>query len=499
MRSVVRQWLGCAAFAVLLALLLLGLRALAARTVAMHLHEVANRELALIEHDQPLWRWPLRRPHDLVAARAFGTADVQADHGLRFSSRDGTPFEIGLPVHDMLDPQHWPLLALHGAADMPFRLGVGWQPRLGEPDCFAWRETSVAAGPVQLVLDLRRLHWQTADGKPCSAPVRIEVLRLKLLLPARAALRLDEVALRRDAPLPVPSRPTLQLSADPPTAARQLADPSLPAAPWIALPAGAAAEAQLALREMIWRWRPGALILLQGDSPIPAHGISQNALLSWIGALGYLLGLAILALYPSRSSKRPWLEVLACLAGPLWLIAGLHLGLRLSIRSLLVFVGAVLFAAQAEWRQRPVNWRWSGNWRAWLIPLVPLAVVFGLIALFGSPLVAPKPGHALMYLSWALLQQWLMLAVLLRRLEDARLPALGAVLLTALVFALMHVPNGALMQLCLLAELWWAWCFRRARALLPVAVAHALCALLLEAGLAGGLLRSLEVSARFFL
>nr|WP_255436733.1 CPBP family glutamic-type intramembrane protease [Rhodanobacter sp. PCA2] len=92
-----------------------------------------------------------------------------------------------------------------------------------------------------------------------------------------------------------------------------------------------------------------------------------------------------------------------------------------------------------------------------------------------------------------------MLAVVLRRLEGGRLPAGLAVLLCALVFALMHTPNGVLMQLCLLAELWWAWCFRRSRALLPVAAAHAACALVVEASLAGGLLRSLEVSARFFL
>nr|WP_225578380.1 CPBP family intramembrane glutamic endopeptidase [Rhodanobacter sp. 7MK24] len=104
-----------------------------------------------------------------------------------------------------------------------------------------------------------------------------------------------------------------------------------------------------------------------------------------------------------------------------------------------------------------------------------------------------------MYLSWALLQQWLMLVVVMRRLESKQVHGTFAVLLTALVFALMHTPNGALMQLCLLAELWWAWCFQRSRALLPVAAAHATCALLVEAGLEGGLLRSLEVSARFFL
>jgi hypothetical protein len=55
------------------------------------------------------------------------------------------------------------------------------------------------------------------------------------------------------------------------------------------------------------------------------------------------------------------------------------------------------------------------------------------------------------------------------------------------------------MQLCFLAELWWAWCFLRSRRLLPIALAHAGCALLVEAGLVGSVLRSLEVSARFLL
>lgn len=132
------------------------------------------------------------------------------------------------------------------------------------------------------------------------------------------------------------------------------------------------------------------------------------------------------------------------------------------------------------------------------MPFAPLPLAL-LIARFGHGFVPPTPWHALVYLSWALLQQWLMLAVVLRRLEATRLPATVAAWLTALAFALMHTPNGSLTQLCLLGELWWAWRFQRSRALLPVAVAHATCALLVEAGLLGGLLRSLEVSARFFL
>lgn len=500
MRPTAHRWLTGAGLALLALLLLCGLRILAARIVALHLHGVAERELALAEQGRPLWHWPLRQPHDLVAGRAFGAAEVRsADDGLRITSRDGTPFEIGLPVRGMLDTEHWPLLSLHGAADAPFRLGVAWQPRLDQPGCSGWQDVPVAAGPLSTALDLRRLHWQAADGSDCAAPKRIEVLRLRLALAAHASLRLDEVALRRDAPLAVPTRPTLRLSPDPSMAMRQLADATLPATPWIALPAGASAETQLALRELVWRQRPGALILPYGDAPTPDDGADSHGWLPWSGAIGYLLALIALTLWSPRLPGRPWLELVACLAGPLWLIAGLQLGLRLTVPSLLVFAGSMLFAVWAERQRHAVEWHWSGGWRAWLLPFALLPLALLLVACFGGPLVAPTPGHALMYLSWALLQQWLMLAVVLRRLEASRLPAAAAVLLTALVFALMHTPNGALMQLCLLAELWWAWCFRRSRALLPVAMAHAACALLVEAGLVGGLLRSLEVSARFFL
>jgi len=495
-----RRWLSAAGFALLVALLLFGLRELAARITAGHLQHAADQQLTLIEHGRPLWQWRLRQPHDLVAGRVFGTADVQgADDGLRIRSRDGTPFELGLPVNGMLDPGHWPLLVLRGAADAPFRLGVLWRPRLGQAGCFGWQDSPVAAGPLQIVIDLRQLHWQAANGSDCGAPQRIEMLRLKLALPAGTSLRLDDVALRRDAPLPLPTHPSLQLSPDPATAMRQLADPSLPAAPWIALPAGASAETQLALRQLVWWQRPGALILPYGDTPVAAGESGDHCRLPWIGTVGYLLALLGLAMWSPPLPQRRWLELAASLAGPLWLVVDLQLGLRLSLPGVLCFSGALLFAAQAEWRQRPVNWHWLGDWRAWLLPFALLPLALLLIAGYGGHLKAPTPGHVLTYLAWAVLQQWLMLAVVLRRLEGGRLhPALAA-LLTALVFALMHTPNSTLMQLCLLAELWWAWCFRRSRALLPVAAAHAVCALLVEASLVGSLLRSLEVSARFFL
>lgn len=56
----------------------------------------AGHELATLRDGLPLWQWTLRKPGDLVAGRAFGQADVASDaNGLRFTSRDGSPFELG--------------------------------------------------------------------------------------------------------------------------------------------------------------------------------------------------------------------------------------------------------------------------------------------------------------------------------------------------------------------------------------------------------------------
>jgi hypothetical protein len=271
--------------------------------------------------------------------------------------------------------------------------------------------------------------------------------------------------------------------------------------PLVRLPSGTAVSSEdlLALRDRVRLLAPAALVVPAGVALTPSTATAWPSWLAWLACAAYLLALAILAALPLRQGASPWLDIIAMMAGPLWLIAGLRLGRPGAAPEVVAFVAALFYAWRSS--RRPGNgpaWRWRARtWPAWLAPWLPLPAALGLLAVHGHALVRPLPGHALAYLGWAALQQWLMLAVVLRRLE-ATLPRAGAVLAVAALFAALHTPNGMLMQLCLLAEAWWAGCFVRGRALLPVALAHAACALLAEAGLAGGLLRSLEVSGRFF-
>lgn len=80
-RSAARRWLAGIGFALVLTLLLAGLRRLAADSVALHVRDVADQRLALIEGKLPLWHWQLRQRRGIVAGRAFGAADVAPDDG----------------------------------------------------------------------------------------------------------------------------------------------------------------------------------------------------------------------------------------------------------------------------------------------------------------------------------------------------------------------------------------------------------------------------------
>jgi hypothetical protein len=470
---------------------------LAARITAGWLLSEADQQLARVEANQPLWQWHPRKPRDLIAGRAFGTATVtRGADALSITSTDGTPFELGLPVDGSLDLAHWPMLQVQWQSSAAGVLGVIWG--LGHTQtCMALLANRLTPDTRILRIDLRDLPWKSSGGVNCKPPGVAQMLRLRVQIAPHAMLRLSSVALltieptvrAQDKPIDLPRDGIEQAIAS----AQNLAMPRF------RLPHGIGAEAMLALRdELRARW-PAALIVPTGATPVPPAQTS-HAITGWIGYLFYLLALVWLAVRPPTGRWRPWLEVTGCLLGPLWVVVGLHWGLYPTPLGLLTFGSGLVFALFIERRHLPRLWRWPPKGRDWLLPLATLPVTLALIALYGHQLQPLPLANVLTYLAWAWLQQWLMLVVLLRRFEQicGHRTAL-AILLVALAFALLHTPNGMLMQLCLVAELWWGWCFLRSRSVLLVTLAHAACALLVESGLVGGLVRSLEVGARFFL
>jgi membrane protease YdiL (CAAX protease family) len=476
-----RRLPGIAAGLLAVLAILAGLHMLAATLTARELVREASIEQASYRDGFSPWTWRFERPGDLIAGRVFGTATIaRTPDGLTFTSHDGSPFEIGLPLIRPTDLVRLPELRLGIAANQPLSVALVVREALDRPTLTAPVAATLRPGQVEPALPLARIAWFDEKGLSHPAPKTAAMLRLRLSLPANGSATLTSASLHRPA---VKAGSTSDI-------------------PEKALPEGLSAEQALAARDGLHTLEPTALVMPDGRTSNAATAEPVRQGVDYLAASAYALLLVALALRRSPGGRwRAWIDAAACVAGPLWLIAGLNLSQRLPVAPVFAFVTGLAYALRLTWtsRTRIDPWRWIGDSRAWWPPLmlVPVALAMGIA--LGHSAIRPTPAHALTYLGWALLQQWLMLAVVLRRLETSA-PAWLAIGVTAALFALLHTPNGQLMQFCFVAELWWAWCFMRSRALVPVALAHAICALVLESTLAGTpVLRSLEVSARFFI
>ena len=503
-----QQLLPVAGFLAAVAVLLWCMGALSGWITRGQLLHQASHDVATLRAGKPLWQWHLRHPSDLVAGRVFGAADLTATtDGLAITSRDGTPFEVGLPLAVPADLAHWSLVSIAMQGNRGGVLDLSYQPAEAGTPCSADRAALVPTNKTPLSIDLARQAWRNIDGTPCRAPDVVAYLwRLRVTMPAGATLSLHSVALTSPEPATLP-----------PAIDRQTADIRLLGSdssvnwtptplqldryrtPVVRLPEGATAEAMLLWRDRVRQYWPAAIILPFGQG-LPRATL--NHMPTWLDAgvcALYLAWLIWLAIRQRPGVVRPWTEVAAIAFGPLWLIAGLRWGPGASVPGITAFLAALIYGGQSEWRRRPVEWGWFGRSGSdWIYPLLPLPVALALTLADGHHLLHLDVRHVVAYLAWALLQQWAMLALVMGRLERTGLPRPAILLVTATLFGLLHTPNGALMQLCLAAELWWAWSFMRSPRLLPIALAHAASALLVESGLTGHLLRSLEVSARFF-
>ena len=409
------------------------------------------------------WSWRFRGPDDIVAGKVFGDAKAAADDsGLMVSPYRTGRGEIGFPLSRQADLRRLNLLRLDAIAhDGDFSVVV--RPTLAAPLVRA--SIPELANPIRL----DQLAWHDPAGRPAPPPERAAMLRLAFVLPPGATLILRDASLA-------------QADGRPPEAG-------------VALPHDVTAEGLLRWRD---RQRAGNPLVTFGDAvtatpwPTPAR---------WAIPCLYGLLLGAGALVTRRRAATTPAGDLAnaalVLAGPVWFIASLGLTIRApAAQAVSMFAGGVVYAIFLTWIRAVPRWHWTRGWHMAGWPLLAIPVAIGIAAVAGHAPVWPPTGRILLYVGWAFFQQWLMLAVVAALLARA-LPRPVAVLLAALAFALLHTPNGLLMQLCFVAELGWAWWYLHHRSLLPVAVAHAAAAVIMQACMAGGVLRSLEVSARF--
>jgi len=106
------------------------------------------------------------------------------------------------------------------------------------------------------------------------------------------------------------------------------------------------------------------------------------------------------------------------------------------------------------------------------------AVLCGLIALIAIPMRPVGPGYLIplrkswQYVIWALQQQFILQSVFFLRLE-AMMGSRRAVVATAFLFALVHLPNPILTVLSFFGGIMFCRFFRRWRNLIPLGIIHA--------------------------
>jgi len=140
---------------------------------------------------------------------------------------------------------------------------------------------------------------------------------------------------------------------------------------------------------------------------------------------------------------------------------------------------------------------------SWIIPLalvvcsafVVASVMFGTFGpLYGN---MPVSWHAIFYAIWALEQQFILNAIFYRGFENLFGNGNLAVVITAALFALVHIPNPVLMPATFLGGLLFVEAFRRWRNIYPLAIAHAIFGLTLAVTFPDHWIRHMRVGLGF--
>lgn len=203
--------------------------------------------------------------------------------------------------------------------------------------------------------------------------------------------------------------------------------------------------------------------------------------------------------------ERRWADLLEVAVGFAFIEAALWSGGMLRLTFSLLAMAWILAATFLSCRPlRDLGLGWSGLKQTAIVAPAGALVAGGILllarsagtlhGLFGS---IPIWQHVLGYVVWALQQQFVAQSFIFARLERALRSDRRAVLATAVLFAIAHIPNSFLVGVTLIGGLIFSELFRRHRNIYPLAVAHALIGLAIAVAMPDQIIHHLRVGVGF--
>ena len=154
-----------------------------------------------------------------------------------------------------------------------------------------------------------------------------------------------------------------------------------------------------------------------------------------------------------------------------------------------------------DFRHREWGFSWPaflpGLWRAVLITGTMSLVALGIGAAIGT-LHDRRDflGNLLPLIVWGGAQQWVLQTVVLREAQRAT-SRTGGIILAALLFGAIHLPNPFLAPVTAVGGLVWCWLYDRYPNILPLALSHGLGTLALRYAFDDALIGRLRIGASY--